>query len=96
MSQLCPVEGVQKNEQISAITTVQSSELPLPAGYLDKFRSAYDFGADAIDAGATRYSLGTCHCESKLALISIGDANSRGKWFFITSNLLPHNDKVRT
>jgi putative protease len=92
MSQLCPVESVQKIEQISAITTIQSSELPLPAGYLDQFRSACDFCGVVIDSGETATAWGR---ESKLALISIGDTNSRGKWFFITSNLLPHNDKVR-
>ncbi|MFM1948394.1 MAG: hypothetical protein RL706_415 [Pseudomonadota bacterium] len=80
------------------MTALKSPELLLPAGSLDKMRAAYDFGADAIYAGQPRYSLRARNNEFKLEQIGIGiaEAHARGKKFFVTSNLLPHNDKVRT
>jgi putative protease len=80
------------------MTMLKSPELLLPAGSLDKMRAAYDFGADAIYAGQPRYSLRARNNEFKLEQIGIGiaEAHARGKKFFVTSNLLPHNDKVRT
>jgi U32 family peptidase len=80
------------------MTAIKSPELLLPAGSLDKMRAAYDFGADAIYAGQPRYSLRARNNEFKLEQIGIGiaEAHARGKKFFVTSNLLPHNDKVRT
>ena len=76
----------------------KSPELLLPAGSLDKMRAAYDFGADAVYAGQPRYSLRARNNEFKLEQLQIGiaEAHARGKKFFVTSNLLPHNDKVRT
>ncbi len=78
--------------------SLKSPELLLPAGSLDKMRAAFDFGADAIYAGQPRYSLRARNNEFKLEQIQIGieEAHARGKKFFVTSNLLPHNDKVRT
>ena len=80
------------------MTTIKAPELLLPAGSLDKMRAAFDFGADAIYAGQPRYSLRARNNEFKLEQIGIGitEAHARGKKFFFTSNLLPHNDKVRT
>ena len=77
---------------------LKSPELLLPAGSLDKMRAAYDFGADAVYAGQPRYSLRARNNEFRLEQIQTGiaEANARGKKFFLTSNLLPHNDKVRT
>jgi U32 family peptidase len=78
--------------------TVKTPELLLPAGSLDKMRAAYDFGADAVYAGQPRYSLRARNNEFRLEQIGqgIAEAHARGKKFFVTSNLLPHNDKVRT
>ncbi|MFW9594252.1 MAG: U32 family peptidase, partial [Macromonas sp.] len=80
------------------MTTLKAPELLLPAGSLDKMRAAYYFGADAIYAGQPRYSLRARNNEFRLEQIEIGinEAHARGKKFFVTSNLLPHNDKVRT
>ena len=80
------------------MTTLKTPELLLPAGSLDKMRAAYDYGADAIYAGQPRYSLRARNNEFRLEQIGIGiaEAHARGKKFFVTSNLLPHNDKVRT
>ena len=76
----------------------KSPELLLPAGSLDKMRAAYDFGADAVYAGQPRYSLRARNNEFRIEQIQQGiqEAHARGKKFFLTSNLLPHNDKVRT
>ncbi len=78
--------------------TPKAPELLLPAGSLDKMRAAYDYGADAIYAGQPRYSLRARNNEFKLEQIAqgISEAHARGKKFFVTSNLIPHNDKVRT
>ena len=77
---------------------LKTPELLLPAGSLDKMRAAYDFGADAVYAGQPRYSLRARNNEFRLEQIQTGieEAHARGKKFFVTSNLLPHNDKVRT
>ncbi|HEX5356077.1 MAG TPA: tRNA 5-hydroxyuridine modification protein YegQ [Aquabacterium sp.] len=78
--------------------TRPAPELLLPAGSLDKMRAAYDFGADAVYAGQPRYSLRARNNEFKLEQLQQGitEAKQRGKKFYVTSNLLAHNDKVRT
>ena len=78
--------------------TLKSPELLLPAGTLDRMRAAYDYGADAVYAGQPRYSLRARNNEFRIEQIQTGieEAHARGKKFFLTSNLLPHNDKVRT
>ena len=77
---------------------VSSPELLLPAGSLAKMRAAYDFGADAVYAGQPRYSLRARNNEFRLEQIGqgIAEAHARGRKFFVTSNLIAHNDKVRT
>ena len=77
---------------------MKAPELLLPAGSLDKMRAAYDFGADAMYAGQPRYSLRARNNEFRLEQIATGiaEAHARGKKFFVTSNLIAHNDKVRT
>jgi U32 family peptidase len=83
---------------MNTTTTRPAPELLMPAGSLDKMRAAYNFGADAIYAGQPRYSLRARNNEFKLEQIGqgISEARERGKKFYVTSNLLPHNDKVRT
>ncbi len=78
--------------------TRSSPELLLPAGTLDKMRAAYDFGADAVYAGQPRYSLRARNNEFKLEQLNVGieEAHARGKLFYVASNLLPHNAKVKT
>ena len=78
--------------------TRPAPELLLPAGSLERMRAAYDFGADAVYAGQPRYSLRARNNEFRIEQIQTGieEAHARGKKFFLTSNLLPHNDKVRT
>jgi putative protease len=73
-------------------------ELLMPAGSLDKMRAAFDFGADAVYAGQPRYSLRARNNEFKLEQLAQGitEARQRGKKLYVTSNLIAHNDKVRT
>ena len=77
---------------------MKAPELLLPAGSLDKMRAAYDFGADAVYAGQPRYSLRARNNEFRMEQIAQGiqEAHQRGKKFFLTSNLIAHNDKIRT
>ena len=78
--------------------TLKAPELLLPAGSLEKMRAAYDFGADAVYAGQPRYSLRARNNEFRLEQLAQGmaEARARGKKLFVTSNLIAHNDKVRT
>ncbi|WP_159877897.1 tRNA 5-hydroxyuridine modification protein YegQ [Aquitalea denitrificans] len=77
---------------------LKAPELLLPAGTLDKMRAAYDFGADAVYAGQPRYSLRARNNDFKLEELKSGidEAHARGKLFFVASNLLPHNSKIKT
>ena len=78
--------------------TLKAPELLLPAGSLEKMRAAYDFGADAVYAGQPRYSLRARNNEFRLEQLAQGmaEARARGKKLFVTSNLIAHNDKVRS
>jgi len=77
---------------------LKAPELLLPAGTLEKMRAAYDFGADAVYAGQPRYSLRARNNDFKLEELKTGidEAHARGKLFFVASNLLPHNSKIKT
>lgn len=74
-------------------------ELLLPAGSLAKMHKAFDFGADAVYAGQPRYSLRARNNDfSTLRVLEQGitEARSRGKQFYVASNIYAHNAKLRT
>ena len=73
-------------------------ELLLPAGTLKNMRYAFAFGADAIYAGQPRYSLRVRNNDFTLENLQTGidEAHEQGKKFFLTSNLMPHNAKLKT
>jgi putative protease len=77
---------------------MRSPELLLPAGTLEKMRTAYAFGADAVYAGQPRYSLRARNNEFQLEELQTGirEAHALGKKLFVASNLMPHNAKVKT
>lgn len=78
---------------------MKKPELLLPAGGLERMRAAFDFGADAVYAGQPRYSLRARNNEfAKLDELqqAIEEAHNRGKKFFLASNLLAHNAKLKT
>lgn len=61
--------------------------------------SAFAFGADAVYAGQPRYSLRVRNnAFGDLATLSqgIATAHAAGKAFYVVSNILPHNAKLRT
>lgn len=73
-------------------------ELLSPAGTINNMRYAFAYGADAVYAGQPRYSLRVRNNDfmgDNLAL-GINEAHSLGKKFFVASNIMPHNSKVRT
>lgn len=77
---------------------MKKPELLAPAGDLDRMRTAYDFGADAVYAGQPRYSLRARNNDFGMTQLAQGidEAHARGKLFFVASNLMPHNAKVKT
>ena len=74
-------------------------ELLSPAGTLTHLRYAFAYGADAVYAGQPRYSLRVRNNSFRdVAALEegIGEARRLGKQFYLTSNIAPHNDKVRS
>ncbi len=76
----------------------KTPELLLPAGSLEKMRAAYAFGADAIYAGQPRYSMRARNNKFGMEQLCTGilEAHTMGKKFFVASNIMPHNAKVKT
>ncbi|HUL10939.1 MAG TPA: tRNA 5-hydroxyuridine modification protein YegQ [Methylococcaceae bacterium] len=73
-------------------------ELLSPAGTLKNMRYAFAYGADAVYAGQPRYSLRVRNndfLEQNLA-IGIDEAHRLGKKFYLATNVLPHNSKIKT
>ncbi len=73
-------------------------ELLSPAGTLKNMRYAFAYGADAVYAGQPRYSLRVRNndfLEDNLAK-GINEAHSLGKKFFLATNVIPHNAKIKT
>ena len=78
---------------------LRTPELLAPAGSLTMMRTAFAFGADAVYAGQPRYSLRVRNNDfGDLAMLggAIGEAHAGGKRFYVVSNILPHNAKIRT
>lgn len=74
-------------------------ELLAPAGSLAMARTALDFGATAIYAGQPRYSLRVRNNDFG-ALDNLAEGirltRERSARFYLVSNILPHNAKLRT
>ena len=76
-----------------------SPELLAPAGSLHMMRTAFAFGADAVYAGQPRYSLRVRNNEfGSLEILgqALDESHAAGKSFYLVSNVLPHNVKVKT
>ena len=74
-------------------------ELLAPAGSLAMMRAALAFGADAVYAGQPRYSLRVRNNEfGSLERLgrAIAEARDARRKFYLVSNVVPHNAKVRT
>lgn len=77
---------------------MKKPELLSPAGTIKNMRYAFGYGADAVYAGLPRYSLRVRNndfLEENLAK-GIKEAHALGKAFFLATNVLPHNRKVKT
>ncbi len=78
---------------------MKTPELLAPAGTMKNLRYAVHYGADAVYAGMPRYSLRVRNNDfstlDKLAE-GIEIVHAAGKAFFLASNVLPHNSKVKT
>ena len=59
---------------------------------------AFAYGADAVYAGQPRYSLRVRNNDFKFENLAkgIAEAHRLGKKFFVASNIMPHNAKVKT
>jgi len=73
-------------------------ELLSPAGTIKNMRYAFAFGADAVYAGLPRYSLRVRNNDFLADNLAIGinEAHRLGKKFFLATNVIPHNAKVKT
>jgi len=80
------------------ISRTGKTELLSPAGTIKNMRYAFAYGADAVYAGQPRYSLRVRNNDFKDENLEIGinEAHALGRKFYLTSNLMPHNSKVRT
>lgn len=80
------------------MTTMKRPELLLPAGTLKNLNYAFAYGADAVYAGQPRYSLRVRNNDFQLENLAKGieHAHSLNKKFFVASNLMPHNSKIKT
>jgi len=73
-------------------------ELLSPAGTLKNMRYAFAYWEDAVYAGQPRYSLRVRNndfLDENLAR-GINEAHELGKKFFVATNVIPHNSKVKT
>jgi U32 family peptidase len=78
---------------------VNTPELLAPAGSLAMAHTALDFGATAIYAGQPRYSLRVRNNDfGALENLAEGirETHARGGHFYLVSNILPHNAKLKT
>ena len=77
---------------------MKTPELLLPAGTLKNMHYAFAYGADAVYAGQPRYSLRVRNNDFMLENLGKGihEAHRLGKKFFVASNILPHNAKLKT
>ena len=77
---------------------MNAPELLSPAGTYRHMRFAFAYGADAVYAGQPRYSLRVRNNDFGLDNLTrgIGEAQARGKRFYVASNIAPHNAKLRT
>lgn len=73
-------------------------ELLSPAGTLKSMEYAFAYGADAVYAGAPRYSLRVRNNDfiGQNLEKGITRAHQLGKKFFLTTNIIPHNKKIKS
>lgn len=78
---------------------MKSTELLAPVGTLEMLDTAIAFGANAVYAGQPRYSLRVRNNGfGRLEALAhgINKAHQNGLKFYLVSNVLPHNAKIKT
>ncbi|MGR9053829.1 MAG: prephenate-dependent tRNA uridine(34) hydroxylase TrhP [Gammaproteobacteria bacterium] len=77
---------------------MKSVELLSPAGTIKNMRYAFAYGADAVYAGQPRYSLRVRNNDflNENLANGIGEAHALGKKFYLATNVIPHNSKIKT
>jgi len=77
---------------------MKKPELLSPAGSLKNMRYAFAYGADAVYAGQPRYSLRVRNNDFNFETLKTGieEAHKLNKKFFVASNIIPHNSKIKT
>ncbi len=77
---------------------MKTIELLSPAGTLKNMRYAFAYGADAVYAGLPRYSLRVRNNDFLTGNLATGiaEAHVLGKKFFLATNVIPHNAKIKT
>ncbi|KAB2908109.1 MAG: U32 family peptidase C-terminal domain-containing protein [Ignavibacteriales bacterium] len=75
---------------------MQTPELLMPAGDLEKLKFAFAYGADAVYAGVPMFSLRARENRFKTHGIkeAIDYTHSLGKKIYLTVNIFPHNSKL--
>ncbi len=77
---------------------MKTVELLSPAGTIKNMHYAFAYGADAIYAGQPRYSLRVRNNDFLADNLDKGikEAHQLGKKFFLATNVIPHNSKIKT
>ena len=73
--------------------TLKKPELLAPAGSLEKLKTAFLYGADAVYIGGEEYSLRAAAENFSFSDMAEGvkTAHSMGKKVYLTANIIPHN-----
>ncbi|NTW22280.1 hypothetical protein HGA34_01895 [Candidatus Falkowbacteria bacterium] len=76
--------------------SIRKPELLAPAGNLEKMKTAFAFGADAVYAGIPDFSLRTRINDFTLASLkeAVEYARERGKKVYVTINIFAHNEHL--
>ena len=78
--------------------TLRTPELLAPAGSLEMLKTAFAFGATAVYAGQPRYSLrvrNNSFGSLEVLKAGIDHAHEKDGKFFLVSNLIPHDAKLK-
>lgn len=82
-------------DQLPTITRPERSELLMPAGSLEKLKTAILYGADAVYAGTPDLSLRTQSSFTLEELVEgVEYAHAHGKRIYLTLNLFTHNSDI--
>ncbi len=73
-------------------------ELLVPAGTFEKMQYAFAYGADAVYAGIPRFSLRARENDFTLEKVieAINYARQSNKKLYLTMNIFPHNNKIKS